>query len=497
MTPDYHLFINGKFQETSQKQDIINPSTGGTIAKVSLAGNIEIEAALAAARDAFDNGPWPKLALKERREFILKISQGIFDHAADLARIESQNAGKPVKEATFMDIPSAAKTFEHFANNLEKYLAEENIEISAETNAGAKLIREPMGVVVLIVPWNYPLLIASWKMAQALAAGNTVILKPSSLTPLSVLELAKIIDSSCLPKGAVNVVNGSGSQLGELLCSDKRVDMVSFTGSNAVGRQIINYSAESVKKLTMELGGKSAAIVLEDADLETTVNSLLCSIFLNQGQMCTAMSRIFVEDGIYEKFVSDFAAKAKRIKIGDSLDFETQLGPLICQAQRKKVMAYVEKAVGEGAKLVCGGKIPAGATFKNGFFFEPTVLEAVGQEMDIFKEEVFGPIACLNKFSGVREAIRLANSSDFGLAASIWTKNVPAGEDLARRINAGTVWINTYGMFYNELPYGGFKQSGFGKELGREGFLEYTRLKNMVVDKSESGKPLVSYWYGF
>jgi betaine-aldehyde dehydrogenase len=478
------------------KQDIINPSTGEIITKVSVAGAAEIEEALAAARNAFDNGPWPRLSLEERREFLLKISQGIFDHASELAGIESQNTGKPIKEATFMDIPSAAKTFEHFANHLEKYLEAENIEISAETKAAAKLTREPLGVVVLIVPWNYPLLIASWKMAQGLAAGNTVIIKPSSLTPLSVLELAKIIDAAGLPKGTVNIINGSGSQLGEALCSDKRVDMISFTGSNEVGRQIINYSAASVKKLTMELGGKSAAIVLKDADLETTVNSLLSAIFLNQGQMCTAMSRIFIEDGIYEKFVADFTSKAKRIKIGNSQDFETQIGPLVSETQRKKVIAYVEKAVKQGAKLACGGKIPNDLNLRNGFFFEPTVLEAVKPDMTIFKEEVFGPVACLSKFSGIEEAIKLANSSEFGLAASIWTKNVTFAQDLAGKINAGTAWINTYGMFYNELPYGGFKQSGFGKELGREGFLEYTRLKNTVVDRSESGKPLVSYWYG-
>jgi betaine-aldehyde dehydrogenase len=491
------MYINGKFKETGKKQAVIDPCTGEKIADAALAGPVEIEEALEAARHAFDNGPWPKFSLKERREFLLKISQGIFDHAAEFSRIEAQNTGKPIKEATFMDVPSAAKTFEYFANNLEQYLAAENIDIAAETQAAAELVREPRGVVVLIVPWNYPLLIAAWKMAQALAAGNTVILKPSSLTPLSVLELAKIIDAVGLPKGVVNIVNGPGAQLGEALCSDQRVDMVSFTGSNEVGKQIINYSSRSVKKLTIELGGKSAAIVLKDTDLETTINGLLCAIFLNQGQMCTAMSRIFIEDAIYEKFCLGFAAKAGKIKLGSSLDFETQMGPLISEAQRKKVAAYVEKAIKDGAKLLCGGKIPVAAELKNGLFFEPTVLKDVKPDTAIFKEEVFGPVACLNKFSDIDEAVKLANASDFGLAASIWTKNEVLAQELTFRINAGTVWVNTYGMFYNELPYGGFKQSGFGKELGREGFLEYTRLKNIVSDRSESGKPLVSYWYGF
>ncbi|MFA5156599.1 MAG: aldehyde dehydrogenase family protein [Candidatus Omnitrophota bacterium] len=490
------MYINGEFKETREKQDVIDPCTGQAIAKVSLAGPAEINEALEAARNAFDHGPWPKLPLQQRKEFLLKISQAIFDHAAELARIEAQNTGKPIKEATFMDVPSAAKTFEYFANNLEKYLEPETINISAETQAQAKLMRQPQGVVVLIVPWNYPLLIAAWKMAQALAAGNAVVLKSSSLTPLSVLELAKIINACGLPKGAVNIINGSGAKLGQALCADPAVDMVSFTGSNEVGKQVINYASQNVKKLTIELGGKSAAVVLKDADLETAVNGLLCAIFLNQGQMCTAMSRIFVDAAVYEKFSADFITKAKKIKLGSSLDFETQMGPLISEAQRKKVIAYVEKAVRDGAKLLCGGKAPS-AELKDGFFFEPTVLTDIKPDMPIFKEEVFGPVACLNKFSGIDEAAKLANSSEFGLAASIWTKDEKTAQELALQINAGTVWINTYGMFYNELPYGGFKQSGFGKELGREGFLEYTRLKNIVSDRAESGKPLVSYWYGF
>lgn len=483
--------------KTKELQKIINPSTGEVIREVPLTSVKDMDSAISSARLAFDKGDWPRVSLRERKDFLLKISQGIFDNASELARVESQNTGKPIKEVTFMDVPSAAKTFQHFADNLEKYLETEEIEVSAQTQAKARLLREPMGVVALIVPWNYPLLIASWKMAQALAAGNTVILKPSSLTPLSAMELMKIIDAAGLPGGAVNILNGSGAKIGEALCSDQRLDMVSFTGSNAAGKQIVNYSSKYVKKLIMELGGKSGSIVLKDADLEAAVNGSLCSIFLNQGQMCTAMSRIFVEDDIYDAFLNDFVQKARRIKLGPGIDYETQMGPLISDAQRKKVIAYVEEAGKQGARLACGGKIPADANLKNGFFFEPTVFENVPPQMSIFQEEVFGPVACINKFSQLEEAISLANQSDFGLAGCIWTKNISLAQDLAAKINAGTIWINTYGMFYNELPYGGFKQSGFGKELGREGFLEYTRLKNVILDNSESGKPLVSDWYGF
>ncbi len=495
MNPKYPLFINGQFVETTAKQNIINPSTGKVIAEASMASLKEAELALASARTAFDSGPWPHFSLLERREFIFKIAQGILDNAALLAQLETQNTGKPIKETTFMDIPSSAKTFEFAGNNFINYLADEELKVSEE--ARARLIREPMGVTLLVVPWNYPLLIACWKLASALACGNTVVLKPSSFTPLTALELAKIIHQAGLPEGVVNVINGSGQAIGEGLCADKRVDMISFTGSNETGKQILQYASKNVKKMTMELGGKSASIIFGDVDLEVAVNSSLTSIFLNQGQMCTAMSRIFVQEKIYDKFLADFTAKAKRIKLGLADEFETQMGPLINDAQRKKVIAYIEKAKAEGAKVLCGGRIPDGPELKNGYFFEPTVLADVNVHAHIFKEEVFGPVVLINKFSGSDEAAVLANSVDFGLAACIWSKDLFQAQELARKINAGTVWINTYGMFYNQLSYGGFKQSGFGKELGREGFLEYSRLKNVILDQSLEGKPLVNYWYGF
>jgi len=480
--------------EGKSRQAVVNPASGEVIAEVALASKGDIEAAIASAREAFDAGAWPRISLEERKDFLLKISQGILDKAQELARLETLNTGKPIKESTFMDIPFSAKTFEYFANNLEEFLKEETRELE---NARSRLVREPFGVAVLIVPWNYPLLIACWKLAQALAAGNTVVLKPSSLTPLTIFELAKIIDAAGLPKGVVNIINAAGDTAGELLCADKRVDMISFTGSSEVGKKIIGYSTKNVKKLIMELGGKSAGIVLKDADLELSVNGSLCSIFLNQGQMCTAMSRILVEDDIYDKFIEEFTAKVKKIKLGDGLDYETQMGPLISGAQREKVIEYVEQARKSAAKLLCGGKIPESPELKKGFFFEPTVFTDVTPQMAIFKEEVFGPVACVSKFSDMDEAVRLANTSDSALACAIWSGDMALAQKLASQINSGVCWINTYGMFYNETPYGGFKQSGFGKELGREGFLEYTRLKNILLDQTKDAKPLVNYWYGF
>lgn len=494
MIPHYSLFINGEFRDSAKKDKIINPSNCEVMAEAAVASKEAVDSAIDAARDAFDAGPWPKISLQERKEFLLKISQGILDKAQELAKIETLNTGKPIKESTFMDIPSSAKTFEFFANNLERYLKDETLELE---NARSRSVRQPYGVAVLIVPWNYPLLIASWKLAQALAAGNTVVLKPSSLTPLTVLELAKIIAEADLPKGAVNIINGSGDAIGEQLCSDKRVDLISFTGSSEVGKKIVGYASKNVKKLIMELGGKSASIIFKDADFEAAINGSLCSIFLNQGQMCTAMSRIFVEDDIYDRFLSEFVEKARRIKLGDGLNYETQMGSLISEAQRKRVISCVEKAKKEGAKLVCGGKIPDSPELKKGFFFEPAIFTEVTAQMSIFQEEVFGPVVCVNKFSGLEEVVRLANATDFALASSIWSKDIALAQDLARKINAGCVWINTYGMFYNEVPYGGFKQSGFGKELGRDGFLEYSRLKSVVIDQTKDAKPLVNYWYGF
>ncbi len=477
---------------------VINPATREVIADISVASEADVQRIIGIARDAFDHGPWRNMPLIKRKEIILKISQGILDKAAELADLETQNTGKPVKESTFMDIPSAAETFKYFGENLEKFLRPENVEISTQTaQARASLIREPVGVVVLIVPWNYPLLIASWKVAQALAAGNTVILKPSSLTPLTALELVKIIQACGIPEGVVNIVVGSGDKIGKALCSDKRVDMISLTGSNEVGREILEYASINVKKLIMELGGKSASIILKDADFEAAVNGSLCSIFLNQGQMCTGMSRILIEDDIYDKFVAEFVNRAKRIKLGSGLDFETQMGPLISENQRKRVMTFVEKAKKEGAKIVCGGEITENPDLKKGFFFEPTVFVDLNPKISIFKEEVFGPVVCLSKFSSLDEAVELANTSDFALAGCIWSSDETKIKDLCAKINVGTIWVNTYGMFFNELPYGGFKQSGFGKELGREGFLEYTRLKNVIVDKCKESKPLVNYWYGF
>lgn len=491
-------FIGGKFRTEGQKKEIINPSSGEALTEVGLASRADLEDAVEAARRAFDQGPWRSFSLEHRKAVLLKMSELILSKAKELATLESLNTGKPIKETTFMDIPSGAESFKYFGQNLQKFLVEERFEINTQiAQAKANLVREPRGVVGLIVPWNYPFLIAAWKVSQSLAAGNTVVLKPSSLTPLTALELAKIGVEAGLPEGALNVVISQGKLAGEVLCSHPAVDLISFTGSGAGGSAVIKQTAKNVKKTIMELGGKSANLVLDDADLDIAAKGIICSVFLNQGQMCTAASRILVDSSLYDRLTKKLKEFTARIKLGDALDFQTQMGPLISREQKNKVASFVSRAKREGLKITCRRPCPDEGALGKGFFFQPVLIEGVGPESFLFQEEIFGPVATITPFSSEEEAISLANNSDFGLAACIWTKDKKKAAEVAARLSAGAIWINTYGMFFNQTPFGGFKKSGFGKELGKAGFLEYTRLKNVITDQSKEGKPLVSYWYGF
>jgi len=488
------MLIDGELVEARKKTTLtsINPSTGEKIAEFPKAGLEDCHQAIESARRAFDEGDWPRFSFAERSVYLLEISQLIREHAKELADIESQDTGKTSKQTTFIDVPTCAATYEYFAR-VSGQLADKTVKVPAP--AESKLLREPVGVVAAIIPWNYPLIMAAWKIAPALACGNTIVFKPSNLASLSILELAKIFQKAGLPRGVVNIITGEGREIGPELAASSQVDMITFTGSTQVGKEVMRLAANNVKKIHLELGGKSPNIVFSDCDLEAAVGGAMSAIFMNQGQMCTAGSRLLLQKDIYEKFMQVLIKKTKKLKLGNALDYTTDFGPLISDEQRKRVLKYIDMGIKERAKLVCGGKIPEDPNLKKGFFLEPTIFENVNNQMTIAQEEIFGPVLSVIKFSTVEEAIKIANDSIFGLAAMIWTQDKQKADKVARNLKAGTVWINTYGGFYNEVPFGGYKQSGIGRELGKDGLLEYTELKTITLDQSPGGKSLVSTWF--
>lgn len=491
---EYQMFINNEFCNSSNGEflESINPATGKAFAKFPKGTPQDMDRAIEVSRNAFDNGDWPKFSWRERAMYLRKIAELMAEEAYTLAQLETQDNGKPLKETTFIDIPMAADVFDYFASIISEAKGEANL--LTKENLSYTLY-EPIGVVGAIVPWNYPLLLACWKVAAALAAGNVVVLKPSQETSLSVLSLAKIIKKADLPKGVFNIVTGLGSEIGKALVEDKRVDMISFTGSNSVGKEIMKLSSVNVKKLLLELGGKSADIVFADSNLEEAVNAAILSNFMNQGQMCVAMSRVLVEEKIYEPFIKLLVERSKKIKIGDGLDPSTQMGPLISEKHRKHVLDCITNGIKEKAKLLCGGKIPDNPTLKDGFYLEPTIFTDVKNNMSLFNEEIFGPVMSVIKFSNEDNAVEIANNSTHGLACSIWTNDLKKAHRISSSIKAGTIWVNNFGGFYAEMPFGGYKESGFGKELGKAGLLNYMQLKHININLEK--KPLITTWYSF
>jgi len=486
----YQMYIDGKFCDAAGGAflESVNPATEEKIASFPKADLADLDKAILSARRAYDEGDWPKMSLQERASYLVKIAQMIRESAFELSRVETMDSGKTMKQTTFIDIPVAANAFEYFAGAAGEVKGE---TLTIPAPAMSYTLREPVGVVGAITPWNYPFLMAAWKIASGIILGNTIVFKPSKEASLSSLELAKILDKCELPAGVVNFVTGEGSVLGEAIAASELIDMVSFTGSTEVGRSVMKAASSNLKKLTLELGGKSPNIVLADCDLETAVNGSLCAIFMNQGQMCVAGSRLIVEEKIYDKFLEMLVAKSKKLKVGDPSDPSTDIGPLISAKQRKTVLDYISIGKKE-ARLVSGGGSPA---FKKGFFVEPTIFADVKNSARIAREEIFGPVLCVIKVKDAQEALRVANDTPYGLAAMIWTKDINKASTLARQLRAGTVWVNTFGGFYNEAPFGGYKQSGFGRELGKEGLLEYTQVKHVNVDLTPGGKPLVASWF--
>ncbi|MBF0483658.1 MAG: aldehyde dehydrogenase family protein [Candidatus Omnitrophica bacterium] len=490
----YNLYFNGQLTPASDGKvfDAINPSNGEVFAKVASASLIDMQSAINSAREQFDNGEWSKLSVQQRGEYLKKISQLIRDNAFELARLECADVGKTIKHANLIDVPTAAETFDFFAG-VEKWLSSKELDIPAPVRS--LIEREPIGVIAAVIPWNYPMIMTAWKMAPALIAGNTVVFKPSSKACASVMRLAELIETIGLPKGVINIVPSADHQTASELVSNPMVDKISFTGGTETGRQVMQMASINIKRMTLELGGKSPNIVFADSDIDAAVGGAMSAIFMNQGQMCTSGSRLLLDEKIYDVFMAKLVEKTKALRIGIAEDYATDFGPLVTCEHRDSVYKFIQKGVSEGAKILCGGKIPTGADFDKGFYLEPTILGDVRNDMFVAQEEAFGPVLCVISFSSEEEAVKLANDTKYGLAASVWTKDEEKAKRIARQIKCGTVWVNTYGGFYNEAPFGGYKQSGFGRELGMDGLYEYTQTKHICIDKTPGGTPLVSGWF--
>ena len=480
----YQMLVDGKMVSSlsGELREIRDPGNGEILAKVPESNQAVVKRAVEAGRKAFDLGPWRKTSALDRGKYLFKIADRIRANAKALAELETRNCGKPLAEAEF-DVADAANCFEFYGGLATKIHGE---TMSVPANSLSFVVREPVGVCTQIIPWNFPLLMASWKLAPALAAGNTCILKPSELTPLTALELAKIIQECELPNGVVNILTGPGAGAGEEMASNPHVDKVAFTGGTATGRRIIVSAAGNLKKVSLELGGKNPNIVFADADFESAVDGALFGAFANQGEVCSAGSRLLVDRQIHKKIVDAMLEKIPRIKLGHGLVPGVKMGPLVSAAHREKVESYISIGKNEGAKLVCGGKRPSSPDLAKGNFLEPTIFDDVRPDMRIAKEEIFGPVLSVIPFDTEEEAIRIANDSEYGLAAGVWTKNINRAIRVVREIRAGITWINTYHPTFNELPWGGYKQSGNGRELGLHGIEAYLETKQININLDEA-----------
>jgi acyl-CoA reductase-like NAD-dependent aldehyde dehydrogenase len=475
------MLIGGEWVEAASGKtfDTLNPSTGQVLAKVAEGEAEDINRAVAAAQKAFQGGSWPKLTPSMRGRLLWKLADLIETNAQELAQLESLDNGKPIKFARAADVPLTADHFRYFAGWATK-LEGDTIPVSIP-NMFAYTLREPLGVVGQIIPWNFPLQMAAWKLAPALACGNTVVLKPAEQTPLTALRLGELICEAGFPPGVVNIVPGFGETAGAALAAHPGVDKIAFTGSTEVGKKILVASAGNLKKITLELGGKSPNIIFPDADLPGAIRGASNAIYFNQGQVCTAGSRLFVHKSVYDEVLSGLSEYAGKLKVGVGLDPATDVGPLVSQTQLNRVSQYIETGKQEGATLARGGERVNGE-LENGYFLQPTIFDRVSDDMTIAKEEIFGPVVVALPFEDIEELAARANNSIYGLAAGVWTNDVKKAHKMAAALKAGVIWVNTYNMFDAAAPFGGYKQSGYGREMGHAVLEAYTQLKTVWLN---------------
>ena len=473
------LFINNQWRAAAsgKTMDVINPATEEVCASVASADAADLDAAVEAARAAL-SGPWAQMSARERGRLVRKLGERLMERADEVSRLETLHNGKPINESRHVEIPAAAECFEYYGGWSDKVMGE---TIPVKGNHFNYTLREPLGVCAAIVPWNFPLLIAVWKIAPALACGNTVIVKPASQTPLTALALGEIALEVGLPAGVLNILTGPGARLGQAIVEHPGIDKIAFTGDTSTGKSIMKGAADTLKKITLELGGKSPNIVLADADIEAAVRGATIGIFYGKGEVCAAGSRLLVDKSIKSEFIDKLAARTRKMVAGDPMDPKTRFGPLSSKKQMETVLRYVESGKREGATLVAGGSRTDIGTGK-GYFVQPTVFADVKPEMTISREEIFGPILAAIDFADLDEAIAIANDSPYGLAAGVWTRDIKKAHHVARKLQAGTVWINTYNVYDTATPFGGYKQSGFGREMSAHALEHYTQVKSVWVD---------------